>query len=175
MFKFEGPAETLHYHIREKAAELGLPKRGGFANAVVFSPPYCNMLKSPRKDLRGFSKDDMRTFTKSSYRAFVTQLVASAYLMLRVYGRCVVVVKDVVSTGLGRQVQDIVAEAMGFVGFKKVKVHTFLIEKPSAYVEWHRSQGHRYEHLLYEYVVEGQKTAEVKPRQAIKTEVEGSE
>ena len=155
VFKFEGPAEVLHYQIRERATELGLPRRGGFANAVVFSPPYCNLLTSPRKELRGFAKNEMRTFTKGSYRAFLTQLVASAYIMLRLYGRCVVVVKDAVSTS--QSARDAVVEAMKFTGFQNIETHTFMLEKPSAFYEYHRTRGHRCEHLRHEYVVVGRK------------------
>ncbi|MEM4411120.1 MAG: hypothetical protein QXT61_05390 [Candidatus Caldarchaeum sp.] len=154
---FAEKAETLHYSLREKAVELGLPTRGGQANAVVFSPPYCNMISAKDPTLRGFSKDDMRTFTGGNYRAFVHQLVASAYIMLRRFGWCVVVVKQAVSTKTGQTTPELVANVMRAVGFKNVEKHVFQLAKPSAFYEYHKARGHEHEHLAFEYVVAGQK------------------
>ncbi|MEM0482494.1 MAG: hypothetical protein QXM16_06390 [Nitrososphaerota archaeon] len=146
----------------EKAAELGLPTRGGVANAVVFSPPYCNLISSPR--LRGFAKyNEARTpFTKGNYRAFIHQLIASSYTMLRLFGWCVVVVKHATTTSK-TQIPEVVVEAMRAVGFKNIEKHVFQLAKQSAYAEYHKARGHEHEHLQYEYVIAGQKLGSAKP------------
>ncbi|MEM3095499.1 MAG: hypothetical protein QXV62_00685 [Nitrososphaerota archaeon] len=155
VYAFREPAETLHYTLWREGLEMGLTVRGGVANAAVFSPPYCPLADS-RERLRGF-RGGLKAPTNGNYKAFIGQLVSSAYIMLRLYGRCVVVVKDAVASGLKKPVEDVVAEAMGFVGFRDVKVHRFLLEKPSAFAEYHRARGHRHEHLQHEYVIVGQK------------------
>ncbi|MEM3096889.1 MAG: hypothetical protein QXV62_07835, partial [Nitrososphaerota archaeon] len=155
----------LHYTLKERAAELGLPTRGGVANAVVFSPPYCNIVQTCRPELRAFRKDRMTAFQKGSYKAFLYQLVASAYIMLRMYGVCVVVVKQATSTTAktGQTIPEIVEEAVKAVGFKNIERHVFQLAKPSAFYEYHRERGHKHEHLQYEYVIAGQKLTSAKP------------
>jgi len=158
VFQLVEDAVVLYKTLRTGALEMGLPTRGGQANAVVFSPPYCNMISAKDPALRGFSKDDMRTFTGGNYKAFMHQLVASAYIMLRRFGWCIVVVKQAVSTTkTGQTIPELVTNVMKAVGFKNVEKHVFQLAKPSAFYEYHKARGHEHEHLAFEYVVAGQK------------------
>ncbi|MEM3096051.1 MAG: hypothetical protein QW756_00210 [Nitrososphaerota archaeon] len=109
---------------------------------MVFSPPYCNIMSSPKKELRGFAKDEVRTFLGGNYRAFIQQIIASAYIMLRRFGWCVVVVKHTVSTAPKLRIPETVEETMKTIGFKNVERHVFQLAKPSAYFELHKSRGH---------------------------------
>ncbi|MEM0441509.1 MAG: hypothetical protein QW463_07930, partial [Candidatus Caldarchaeum sp.] len=119
-----------------------------------FSPPYCNLIAT--KKLRGFSKDDARTFHGGNYRAFIYQLTASAYIMLRRFGWCVLIVKHATTT-LKTPIPEVVVEAMRAVGFKNIEKHIFQLAKPSAYAEYHKARGHEYKHLCNEHVIAGQK------------------
>ncbi|MEM0482844.1 MAG: hypothetical protein QXM16_08200 [Nitrososphaerota archaeon] len=67
-----------------------------------------------------------------------------------------VVVKNSYSNGGGLEKK--IPEIMRFAGFNNIEVHRFLISKLSAFAEYHRRRGHRFEHLLYEYVIVGEKT-----------------
>jgi hypothetical protein len=48
-------------------------------------------------------------------------------------------------------------EAMKAVGFDNIRTYTFTLQHPSGYVKILRSRGHQIEHLLYEYVIVGEK------------------
>ena len=156
VYRFNVPAEALHYQLFGKARELGLTTRGGVANVVVFSPPYANSYEQ-YSDYRGFRNGEagrMKSFTKGNHRAFINAVISSAYIILRRHGKVVVVIKDTTTNGNAPQT---VEEAMRFVGFNDVETHRFMLKKPSSFAEYHKTMGHRYEHLLYEYVVVGTK------------------
>ncbi|GBC68918.1 hypothetical protein HRbin01_00606 [archaeon HR01] len=135
------------------------------ANVVVFSPPYgpIQQSKLPRGLGRGYkmttTAGNIGMMTNSHYRAALMQVIASAYMMLMLHGRCVVVVKDRMATRskLGKPLQELVAEIMRTVGFDNIRTYTFALQHPSGYVKILRRRGHPIEHLLYEYVVVGEK------------------